>query len=449
MQLRPYQALALADIQNAYRSGKRRPLLCAPTGSGKSAMTRYMLERTRKRTLILAHRQELVDMISEALPVPHGIIAPGRRLGPDQIQVGMMQTVSRRLDDLPAFEWVISDECHLSMSPTWRRILDHYKGAHHLGMSATPCRLDGKGLGEVFDAIVYGPSVAELVARGYLVPARVFAPAARIEAASRGGDFAMDQAGAALDQAKITGDAVAQLRKHGPQRQAIAFCCTREHAQHVAEQFTADGFPAANIDGAMTAAERGRILADFRARRLAVLTNVDLLTTGFDCPQIDALIFLRPTQSLALYLQMLGRALRPHPGKENALILDHVGNTLRHGLADAPREWSLDGKPKRSTPPPVRQCSACFAAFSPAPKCPACGQPCSAVAAPRRDLSVTAGDLVEIDAATIERVQAADLKSLLRTASTMADLQLIAKIRGYKPLWAFQIMRMRRQRRPA
>ena len=222
MQLRPYQVEALESLSSGYREGVRSQLLCAPTGAGKSAMTRYMLARTRKKTLILVHREELRDMISESLAdIRHGVIAPGRPTPDAQIMVGMMQTVTRRLDTLPQFEWVISDEAHLAMSDSWARILGHYAMAWHLGMSATPCRLDGIGLGRHFQKIVYGPSIRELTDLGYLSPARVFAPPGAAEfIASKTDD--LERAADQIDRPAITGDAIDHMRRLAADRRHAA-----------------------------------------------------------------------------------------------------------------------------------------------------------------------------------------------------------------------------------
>ena len=440
MQLRPYQADTLAAIRDAYRSGKRAPLLCSPTGSGKSAMTAYMLGRTTKRTLILCHREELRDMICASLPVPYNVIEGARTIGTERVAVGMMQTVSRRLGSLPKFEWVISDECHLSMAPTWRAILDHYKGAWHLGMSATPCRLDGQGLGTIFDTIVYGPTVRELINRSYLSPCRVFAPEHHVENLKKSGsDFNMEDAARLFDKASVTGAAAEHLRRLGPDRRAIVFCCTREHATHAAQQFRDAGFRAANVDGSMAPGERKQRFAGFRSGRIQVLTNVDLATTGFDDPGIAAEIMLRPTQSLALYLQMVGRALRIYPGKSDAILIDCVGNVMRHGMPDAEREWTLEGREKRSRAAAVRQCPKCYAAFLPAPKCPECGFlfPVSTrrTAPEQRD-----GSVVEITSGSFEtraqRLRSAPLKELIREAKTFEQLQEIGAARGFRHGWA-------------
>lgn len=447
--LRPYQAVAMADIQNAYRSGRRAPLLCAPTGSGKSAMTAYMLGRTRKRTLYLCHREELLESICDDLTsygVPHGVIsASTKSLSSHAIHVGMMQTVARRLDALPAFQWVISDEAHLAMAPTWASILAHYDTAWHLGMSATPCRLDGKGLGEFYDQIVYGPSVRELTGLGYLSPARVFAPLKPQDTIKRSrSDFNMEDAARLLDKPSITGSAVDHLRRHGPNLRALVFCCTREHADNVARQFREAGFAALNVDASMS--DRKERIAAHKAGRVQILTNVDLLTTGYDDPSLGAGVFLRPTQSLALYRQMLGRLLRIAPGKTEALILDHVGNVLRHGLPDADIEWTLDGRPKRTGPPPVKQCSQCYAAFAPAPVCPACGYEFP-VAAKGRTIVLKDGELVEATAEAVEKITREKLNAMMADCRSLPDLQALGKRLGYKPQWAFMQFRARLARR--
>ena len=444
MLLRPYQSDVLDRIRDAYRQGRRAPLLCSPTGSGKSAMVAYMLGRTRKRTLILAHRAELVEMISAGLPVPHGVITAGRPTPGDQIMVGMMPTVARRLDDLPRFDWVISDECHLSLAPTWSRILDHYKDAHHLGMSATPCRLDGRGLGEIFDTIVYGPSVRELTSRGYLSPLRAFAPAQAVERIKKvAREFSLRDGAAALDRAPITGSAIEHYQRHAAGRRAIVFCCTVEHAEHVAAEFTAAGIPAASVDGGMSKADRVARLAAHRDGRIRVLTNVDLVTTGHDDPGIGAAIFLRPTDSLALFLQAVGRVLRVAPGKDDAILLDHVGNVLRHGMPDAPREFTLDGRLKRTAAPTVRQCPQCWAAFAPAPRCVACGY-VFPIAAKPRNTAANDGTLAQIDDGDVEarqrRLREAPLKELLREARTREALEEIRKARGYHHAWTGRML---------
>ncbi len=450
-QLRPYQETALNSVRGAYRSGTKRVLLVAPTGSGKSAMMRYMIGNTKMRVLILVHRQELLEMVGNDLGMPHSLILPGKptpRHG--QIFVGMMQTVAKRLHELPEIDWVISDEAHLAMCATWQSILDHYREKWQLGMSASPCRLDGKGLGLSYEKIVQGPSIKELTSRGFLVPCRAFAPPTALTTVKKtGADFNMADAAAQLDRASITGDVVQTYLKHAAGKQAVVFCCTCEHAEHVAAVFNAAGIPAANVDGTtMNPATRKARIAEFKAKRLMILVNVDLLTTGWDCPQVEVEIMLRPTMSLALYLQKVGRVLRisPGTGKREAILLDHVGNVLRHGMPDADREWSLEGAAKRSAPPPVRQCQECYAAHSPSPRCPSCGYVYAAAPATKAPPKARAGELREVTAAAGPGGMldpATPFKEALRMCRTKADLQAMAKARGYHHRWVTRMMEMK------
>ena len=436
MELRDYQEKALDDIRAAYKAGYRAPLLVAPTGSGKSAMLSHILGKTKKRTLILVHRSELLEQIASGLPEGHGIIAPGRSSSDAQIQIGMMQTVSKHLDTLPAFEWIISDEAHLSIAPTWLKIMKRYSSAWHLGLSASPCRLDGKGLGEHFDHIVYGPSIRELTDGGFLVPARIFAPPGAIASLT---DTDLNSAAAALDVPSVTGSAVEHLQRLAPNRRTLVFTCTRDHAEHVAAEFRAGGFRAAAVDGSMPKADRKRIIAAFRSGEIQVLANVDLLTTGYDDPGIEAGILLRPTSSLALYLQMIGRLSPPLSGQGRCDPPRPCWCRCRHGLPDADREWTLDGSAKKAKPPPVKICPSCFVAHSPAPKCPCCGHAYEAQGTGGREVEQVAGDLKEVTGEVLERARAVPLRADMDT-KTEAALRELAAARGYGPGWIKHVL---------
>lgn len=443
MILRPGQTAALDRIQDAYRRGKRAPLLCAHTAFGKSALTKYMLGRTKKSVLYLCHREPLMEMISADLTAAglrHGMIAANSNALPNtyKTHVAMMQTVSRRLDRLPFFDWIISDEAHLAMSPTWAAILQHYNTSWHLGMSATPCRLDGKGLGTFYDEIVYGPSIRESTNRGYLAPVRVFAPPTDIEAGATG-KLSLESAARLLNTPAITGSAIGEMKKRSADRQAVAFCCTREHAESVAAQFRREGISSVAVDSTMK--DRKERIRDFETKRIQVLVNVELLTTGWDYPPVSLGIFLRDTESVALYLQMCGRFMRTSPGKADAIIQDHVGLVTRHGMPDADREWTLEGREKRASASPVRQCMSCYAVFAPAPKCPACGYTIPAVARPRAQVQ-RSGDLDEITEVEAKAKRQADIKAALSRAVSLKDFQAVARAFGNKPGWAFQMFQV-------
>jgi DNA repair protein RadD len=367
--LRPYQSALIERIEGAYSAGARRVLAVLPTGGGKtvvfSSMIAAMAER-RERVLILAHRQEIIDQISASLfrhGVAHGAIVPGARESLQPVQVASVATLARRVERWrDAFGMIVVDEAHHAVAGSWRTILGAFERARVLGVTATPERLDGRGLGDMFETMIVGPGVAELIADGHLSGFRIFAPAgapslARVK--TKMGDYALDGLRVAMGGAVITA-AVTEYRRLAAGAPAVAFCVDRSHSEDVAKAFRAAGLRAAHVDGETPAGERRDMMAALGSGGLDVLCNCGLISEGVDVPAIGAAILLRPTQSLALYLQQVGRALRLAPGKERALILDFAGNSERHGRPDDPRDWSLtstkrDGKRRAA----VRRCQAC------------------------------------------------------------------------------------------
>jgi superfamily II DNA or RNA helicase len=309
-----------------------------------------------------------------------------------------VQTLARRLHKLPRdfFQLVIIDEAHHSNAGTWARTLEHFHQAHLLGVTATPIRLDGRGLGEHYQAMVEGPSAAWLTDNGYLAPARVLAPPGfdTTGLRKRMGDFDTREAEHRIGT--IMGDCLSHYRKHLDGQTAIAFCCSVAHAEAVASLFQCNGIPAASIDGSMTSEQRRDLLQALGTGRIRVLTSCSLIGEGVDVPSVGGCILLRPTASTSLHLQMIGRCLRPSPGKAAAVVLDHVGNTLRLGHHLEPREWTLEGLAKRDREkaPSVKVCPQCFAAMaSQAKQCGECGH---TFAAEVRELQQVDGELVEV-----------------------------------------------------
>jgi superfamily II DNA or RNA helicase len=430
-------------------------LYVLPTGGGKTVIFSYITERAARlgnRVCILVHRQELVDQTSRTLTeigVEHGIIAAGRAQDLSfGVQVASVQTLARRLHRIPAdfFQLLVVDEAHHAVAGSWSKVLDHYARAKILGVTATPERLDGRGLGDKFQAMVQGPDCGWLTDNGYLAPARVFAPPSKLDMGSvrkLGGDYRMDDAAAAMERAGIMGDAVTHYRRHLAHGTAIAFCCSVAHAQAVAEAFNAAGIASAVVDGTLHPEVRRHMIADLGTGRIRVLASCQIISEGTDVPSVTGAILLRPTQSLSLFLQQVGRCLRPAPGKAEAIILDHVGNTLTHGLPTDPREWSLDGRKRRqrdASAPPVKVCEQCFAAVpSAARACPCCGHTFETVA---RELKVVDGDLVEVDAEELRRIRSQERAQ----AQTLEDLQALAAQRGYSPGWAHHVWKARQNR---
>ena len=473
-----------------------------PTGSGKtvvfSEICRLVNDKGRK-VLILVHRRELVTQASDKLTkagVEHGMIAAGFKPSAHSVQIASVQTLARRLRTVSIQpDLIIIDEAHHAVAGQWEKILQHFGNARVIGVTATPSRLDGRGLGSHFSTLVPGPSVEQLTKLGFLSPHTVFAPPVIADlkgVRTRAGDYASDQLSEAMNRPTITGDAIAHYIKCANGLPAIAFCCSVAHARSVCASFNAAGYRAKLVTGNMPMEERDDAISGLADGRTQVLCSVDVVSEGTDVPAVSAAILLRPTQSEALYLQQVGRILRPKPGKI-AIVLDHVGNTFKHGFVDDVRTWSLNSKPKRQRKDEpaveVRQCPKCFAAFKPQAVCPVCGHVFTTKAF---QLETVEGDLVEIKRkkekdedpwikgdwfvfknsrlngqymvtrvssnnlcveykcprtqepgyvkiSEITRTHKASRKQEQGRAQTLPELLALAKKRGYKPGWAYKI----------
>lgn len=433
IQLRPYQDTLVAAIRSSLASHSR-VLAVSPTGSGKTVTFSYIASRARergKRIGIFAHRAELLDQISKTLKqfnVPHGMITSGASFVPGQsVYVCSAQTYAKRVGTAraPVFDLGIIDEAHhCTDGSTWGKCMVASPDARWIGVTATPERLDGRGLAESFDDMVLGPTPRELIAAGALSDYRLFCPSTidLTGVHTVAGDYNRGELAEAVDRPSVTGDAVRHYTTYLNGAPSAAFCVSILHAQHVAEEFRAAGYKAASVDGKMDPSERARIVGEFSRGELNVLTSCDLISEGFDVPGMHGAILLRPTQSLSLFMQQVGRALRTAPGKERAIIMDHAGNVGRHGLPDADREWSLEGRrkgEKRAPVESVRQCERCACAFeSRRSECPECGwRPAVNI----REIEKVDGELTEVDkdaareraAVIASQAKARDLDSLM------------------------------------
>jgi len=468
--LRDYQDTAVNELGSAYAAGYQAPMFVLPTGGGKTVVFTYMAMRAAARgrsVLLLGHRRELIGQMSAALKrwgCKHGIITPDAKPTNDPVQVGMVQTLANRVrldrGGRYRFDFVIIDEAHhATRNSSWGTVLQHNAGAKLLGVSATPCRLDGKGLGVhahgFFDHMVLGPSMSELIERGQLVRPVVYAPSTSIDLSGvkkRGGDFVVSALAGAVDRAPITGDAVEHYRRFADRRSAIAFTVTVEHAVHVVEQFKAAGYQAAVLTGCTPDKERARMIRDLGNGGLHVLASCNVVSEGTDIPAVFAAILLRPTESYALAMQQIGRALRASPGKDKAVILDHADNVRRHGLPTDEVEWSLDGLERNSKKrgnAPTKFCMGCRV-YMPlaATICTECGTEVEREGGAARGdfIRTREGQLVELTpemAAQIRQKKASELKG----ARTRAELIALGKSRNYKNprYWADKILEERRQ----
>ncbi len=457
--LRNYQEPVIESVRGEFKAGKRSVLMVMPTGAGKTVCFSYITagaQKLGKRVWLLAHRVELVEQISDTLKqfgVAHGFIAAGYPQTPSRLaQVASIQTLIRRSSSHHAPDLIIVDEAHHATAKnTIGKILAAYPRARVLGVTATPLRLSGEGLCETFETMVVGPSVQQLIDAGALSPVTVYAPPT-VETSSlhvRAGEFITSELSALVDKPKITGSAVDHYRKHADKKRAVAFCVSVDHARNVAAEFTRAGYSAMYVDGTMERSSRADAVNRFKQGKIHVLTSCDLISEGFDCPGIEVGISLRPTASTGLWLQQVGRCLRVFDGKDKATILDHAGNTLRHGLPTDEREWTLQGR-ERSTRGSksdevvsVRVCPNCFSADKAGkPACVHCGHVYPIAG---RKLTEVEGELQEVKkAASPERREQG-------RAQSIEALMQLAIMRNYKNprAWAEHVFNGRMAKRRA
>jgi DNA repair protein RadD len=437
--LRPYQVKLYDEARARILAGVRALLIQSPTGSGKTVLVAQMLGTSARkgfRSWFVVHRRELVKQsvltMTESAGIPLGIVAagfPGNRHEP--VQVCSVQTLAKRWHLLARPDLIVWDEAHHCAAASWDTLHRQFPAAVHIGLTATPERLDGTGLGRWFKEMLVGPSVADLIGDGWLSPYRLFAPAGPDLSGVHtvAGDYNKRELAAAMSSSAVVGDAIAHYRKYAMGKRAVVFMWSVESSRQMAANFNAAGIPAAHVDGGTDTVGRDAAIEGFRSGRILVLTNVDLFGEGFDVPAIEAAFLLRPTRSLALYLQQVGRALRPLPGKAEALIFDHAGNCRMHGLPDDVREWSLAGRVKKkreADQAPIKQCPMCYAVLSAtAEACRHCGH--VFVASPRQ-IEQLDGELAEVDVAE-QRFRRLQEQS---AAKSLDDLVRIGQLRGYK-----------------
>ena len=342
--------------------------------------------------------------------------------------------------------------CHHAVAGQWRNVTDRNPNAFLLGLTATPERLDGKGLGiesgGVYEKLVLGPSVKSLIERGYLSQPRVFAPPINFDDSALrtiAGDYDVKQMSEMLDQPQIIGDCVRHYSKICPNMPAIAFCSTIEHARHTAEQFCNSGFNFKCIDGTMSDFDRRDAIEGLGSGRYDGLTSCNIISEGTDIPVVGCAIFLRKTKSLSLYLQQAGRVLRPYSGKEYSIILDHVRNVENHSFPEDERDWSLEGRRKQKRDEDeifIRTCPQCYACYKSSLRaCPVCGFGAENAIKSQREIEFIDAELVEIQKVQKERER--------KEANAFNKLLELGKQRGYSNpyAWAKIVLNSRKRKR--
>jgi superfamily II DNA or RNA helicase len=394
MELREYQGSTLEKVRVAIRGGAKSILLVAPTGSGKTVMAAEFMTKASEKyrhSLFLAHRREIIHQTSDKLKAfqcPHGIILAGHRPSAmSRVQVGSIQSMhSRHVQgdrDMPMADIIVFDEAHRSLAVTYQEVRALYPDAILIGMTATPVRGDGKGLGSMYDAMVESVGVQELMDQGFLVPTRVFAPTMPDLSGvhTRAGDYIKSELEGVMDGQELVGHVVRDWEERASDRPTVVFASGVRHGKHLCEQFTASGYRAAHVDGKTAKEERDEILARVQDGDIQIIVNCDVLLEGWDCPPISCCVLARPTKSYGLYLQMAGRTLRPWEGKRDSIIIDHAGAVYNHGFVQDAGDWSLcPDTPiekvkaeKEVDEPEPTTCRECFEVYTRSRSCPNCG----------------------------------------------------------------------------
>lgn len=429
IELRDYQKELINDIKQSIKNGNMAVVSVLGCGGGKSicqaAIAKGATEKGN-RVLFLVHRIELCEQISNTF----------RWFGVDMslCDVYMVQTASRRVDELPDYDLIITDECHHSLAKTYRKIYDKFD-CIRLGFTATPCRLNKGGLGEVYSDLVTSVSTQWLIENHYLAPYRYYSVKLADTSGlhTRAGEYCQNEVAEIMQRDKIYGETVEQWERLAKGRKTIVYCASVQASRDTAERFCEAGYTAYSLDGKSTQDERQSVMERFRVGDIKILCNAELFGEGLDVPDCECTVLLRPTQSLTLYIQQSMRSMRYMQGK-TAIIIDHVGNCYLHGLPDDDREWTLEPKSKQKNMVKIRECPKCFSVYSPnLDKCPYCGYT-AVKEIQRKDKKTVEIDLVEVKRQNdIKNTRLSDAD--LNTWEEVVEFQ---KLHGYKFAWCIR-----------
>jgi len=443
MELRSYQKDLFQKTQSAFLQGYHRPLVVAPCGAGKSYLFAEMVRKTRGEALVLTHRQELKEQHEKLF----------RNLGIENARVAMILTEANRLGQYEKPSLIVADEAHLSRSNSWMRVIEYYN-TWTVGMTATPVRLDGKPLGDVFSTLIEGVDVKWLIEHQNLAPYEYYAPTLIETDGLRtvAGDYVVSDLEKLMNERAVYGNVIESYQRFAPGERSIVYCVSVEHARETADAFNSYGIRAEFLFAGTPAGRRKQVLEDFRRGEFTVLCNVGIISEGVSIDEVTCCILLRPTESVALGIQQMMRCMRYLPGKV-AKIVDCVGNYTRIGLPDDDRVWSL-GEPLKRKPRLdgngdfyIRTCPNCYMVFKTAPTCPFCG-----TEYPLHPREIKAREEIELQRITAEemaRVEAEKKKARMEQgrAQTFEELVAIGKAKGYRnpAYWAQQVLRGRRR----
>lgn len=449
--LRDYQQETIDKVYQSIKSGHRSIMIQQPPRTGKTVIMADIARRATakgNRVLFMVHRQEIVQQVVKTFRADE--------VDMNLATIGMVQTITRHVDDLDPPQIIFVDEAHHALARTYQRVLEAFPKAYKLLFTATPYRLNGVGFTDIADDLITGKPVSWLIDHHFLAPVDYYAPS-QIDASKlrtkRTGDYSEGSIQEAM-KPKIYGNAVKHYLKLAAGKQAIAYTYNVDSAIRLAQAFNSQGITARAVAGSTPKEERRKIIEDYHAGKIKIVTNAELFTEGLDLPNVDCVIMLRPTQSLSLYLQFAMRSMNPREGK-TAIIIDHVGNVERFGLPTDDREWALEGREKGKTSSSgatiksVTVCQTCFASFyRTGGTCPYCG------AALGEEKKIEVVNDAELKKVTRSRL--AIVKQLEQSAATQniagkrpselksfKEIQAYAKLKGYRPGWAYYYAKQR------
>lgn len=462
---RPYQQKIIDDVRAELEKGNRRILIVLGTGGGKTVITTDITESCKKKgnsTMFICHRVELIDQAHNTFlknDITPSFIAANRKYrSENKIQIASIGTLIKRIDEVINPNVCFWDECHHQAAAQWAEIFKKFGKSVHIGLTATPIRLDGKPLGEFYDVMVQGPSTRWLMDEGYLVNYKYVAPSnfdkSQLKFTKKG-----EVTKASLEKAgfskKIIGDNVKEYLQHAKGRRNIVFARNVEESLDIVRRYNEAGIRAVHLDGNTPTGVRRKALEDFRNGEIDVISNVDLFGEGVDVPVLEAISIVKVTASLSNFMQMCGRPLRPiyaegydletkegrlsaiaASSKPYAIILDHGDNFLQHQLPDTIRHWTLDsdspiknGSPKDDDGLILKKCKRCFAPHLPALICPHCDYEYKADG---KEIKIVAGELYLQNSDDFRNA----MKAQVRVVETFKELVNIEKELEHKVGWA-------------
>ncbi|MBD5429688.1 DEAD/DEAH box helicase [Lactobacillus sp.] len=436
-----YQQKLVTEIRKALIDGNQSVLIVSPPGSGKSVVIAEIARLTTlkgNRVMFTVHKKELVKQIRETF-IKQNV----------DMKLCTIMTVGKiknRLSILPRPNLIITDETHHSLAKTYQKIYDYYSDVPRLGFTATPWRLSGQGLSEIYDVMIEGKAVKWLIDHHHLAPYKYWCSEdgnRELLKKSSTGDFTQ----ASMDEFSkyiIRGDIVKNWIEHGENRKTIIYCHSIQFSQEVVKAFNDAGINAIHVDSKTPSKKRDQIMEDFRNGKIKILSNVDLISEGFDVPDCGCVVLLRPTASLVLYLQQAMRCMRYQPGKE-AIIIDQIGNVHSFGAPATERKWSLEARKRKNNAsnegPSIRECPQCYAWFEPVKSkniCPICG---FKVPVEERKDKIEVDEKAKLTKFTSDDEQyVANYKYLDVKPSelnSVEELKEYAKVKGYKPGWIY------------